>query len=134
LARGDAEAVAKHAECVALPAVEKRGKPAPRPEAEARPEGAAPNSQKCPYCEKWLPLFHRENCPSMPYELWIQATRQRQYAKHGAAVVDAWTAQCQHCATPFPADSSKRVHLSGCERRRREAELPMNMFPAIRRV
>ena len=69
----------------------------------------------------------------MPFELWIGATKARAIAKHGQAVVDSWVVQCQHCATPFPSPASKRVHLAGCERRRNEAQLPLNQFPAIRK-
>eukprot|EP00972_Heterocapsa_arctica_P033587 4943284-Heterocapsa_arctica.AAC.1 len=68
-----------------LPDVAKRVVPrrGPEEEKEARPDEAPPGSQKCPYCAKWLPLTHRENCPRMPYGLWIRATRQRQIGKYG---------------------------------------------------
>ena len=131
LAGGDAAATAKHAECVALPAVAKRAPPVPVVR-EARPEGAPAGSTKCPFCGVWLPFYHREACPRMPYEVWMQATRQRQIVRHGAVTVGLWKTQCQHCATPFPSNESKRTHIPGCERRRVEAEMPLNVYPAIR--
>ena len=102
--------------------------------AAARPADAPANSRPCPYCKKWMPHTHPENCPQMPYDFWIEATRQRNIAKHGADVVNKWSTQCQHCATAFPSPASKRVHLSGRERRRNEAGLPLNLHPVVRRV
>jgi hypothetical protein len=137
LAAKDPAATAKHAEMVLLPPVEKRkakdpGNLAKWAATRDRPAGAPAGSVKCPYCEAWLPAWHQEGCPSMPYDIWIAATRARQVAKFGQPIVDTWTVQCQHCATPFPSGASKRVHLSGCERRRTAADLPLNMFPATR--
>ena len=100
---------------------------------EVIPKGTSSKTHSmCPYCNKWLPNFHREGCPSMPFEIWVNATRQRQIAKHGQTEVDSWKTQCQHCGTPFPSGASKRVHLSGCERRRNDANLPLNGFSAVR--
>jgi len=133
--------VSKHAEEFAKPEVEKRvakdpGNMAKHAAAEAaramRPKGAAPGSRPCPYCNKWLPHSHPENCPSMPYKYWVGACRARAETKYGKEVVQGWPVQCQHCATPFPSGASKRVHLPGCERRREEAGLPLNQYPAIR--
>lgn len=139
LAAGEPAATAKHAEMVALPPVVKRGPKDPgniakRAAAQAarRPAEAPAGSLLCPYCNIWLPHAHRENCPSMPFEIWAAATRQRQIQKHGQATVDSWGTQCQHCATPFPSGASKRVHLAGCERRRTAEGLPLNQFPATR--
>ena len=134
LAEGDATAVAKHAECTALPAVAKRAPPVPGPEVvrEGRPEGAPAGNTKGPFCGLWQPFYHREACPRMPFEVWMQATRQRQVGKYGLEAVELWTTQCQHCATPFPSNQSKRTHLPGCERRRVEEELPLNIYPVIR--
>ena len=61
-----------------------------------RPADAPAGSIQCIYCHKWLPHYHVENCPEMPYETWINATKARAIAKHGAPVVQAWTVQCQH--------------------------------------
>ena len=133
LAGGDATAVAKHAECTALPAVAKRAPPVPGPELvrEACPEGAPAGSQKCPFRGLWLPFYRKGACPRMPFEVWMQATRQGQVGRHGPEAVGLWTTQCQHCATPFPSNMNKRTHIPGCERRRFEAELPLNMHPVI---
>ena len=106
--------------------------PGPAVIREARPEGAPAGSQKCHFCGLWLPLYHRESCPKMPFETWMHTTRRRQVEKHGPEVVRQWAVQCQHCATPFPSNQSKRTHLPGCERRRIEAELALNLYPAIR--
>jgi len=136
LEAGDEAARSKHEECVALPVVEKRVV-IPKPKAEARPARPADapvGSQKCPYCEEWLPLYHREHCRKMPFDIWVRAVRDRDLVKHGPEVVGTWTIQCQHCATPFEKATSKRVHLSGCERRRVDAGLPLNTFPAMRMV
>jgi hypothetical protein len=120
LGAGEAEVVGKHAESLLLPPVERRKKvaakaaPEPRP---VRPANALAGNQLCPYCEKWLPTYHRENCPSVPYELWTHSTRTRQLEKFGEEVVNSWIVQCQHCAIPFQSANSKRVHLSGFERR-----------------
>ncbi len=97
-----------------------------------RPKEAPKHSVPCPYCSQWLPSYHQENCQSMPFELWIDACRRRNVAKFGQVAVDTWSVQCQHCATPFSSHASKRVHLSGCERRRTESNLPLNQFPVIR--
>ena len=96
-----------------------------------RPANAAKGSTLCPYCQKWLPPYHQEGCPEMPFEIWIAATKARAIAKHGESVVKTWVIQCQHCATPFPSGASKRVHLAGCERRRNAAGLPLNSYPAV---
>lgn len=131
-------AMAAQAAAAALPPVVKRGPKDPgnkakrEAAAKGKPGDAAPGTRQCPYCKEWLPYWHQEGCPRMPYELWIAATRQRQVAKSGAVVVAGWSVQCQHCGTPFASAASKRVHLSGCERRRNEAELPLNQFPAQR--
>lgn len=142
LAAGEMLATAKHAACLALPIVPKRvGPKDPGHKAKsaaaaaidaARPKNAPAGSRQCPYCEKWMPRTHQENCQSMPYEYWIDATRQRIIGKHGQSVVDSWHVQCQHCSTPFISFASKRVHLSGCERRRNEAGLPLNSYPVVR--
>ena len=131
--------MAAQAEAERLPPVPKRlpadpGFQARAAKAAARPKTAARGSVLCPYCSQWLPSSHQENCPRMPFELWREATRRRQLAKFGAEVVAAWPVQCQHCALPFPAPASKRVHLSGCERRRIDAELPLNQYPVVRQV
>ena len=99
----------------------------------AMPKGAR-SIGMCPYCQKFLPHNHRENCPSMPYDVWIAATRARQLSAHGADTVNSWRVQCQHCTLPFPSIFSKRVHLAGCERRRNSCDppLPLNQYPAIR--
>ena len=68
----------------------------------------------------------------MPFELWVQALRARAIAKHGQEVIDSWSIQCQHCGSPFASGASKRVHLSGCERRRNEESLPLNTYPVVR--
>ena len=138
MASGDAAAAALQEEKAALPPVAKSGPKDPwnsakRAVAAARPANAPAGSAKCPYCECWLPPYHQENCPRMPFDLWVGATRTRNELRYGRAVVDGWTVQCQHCATPFPSPASKRVHLSGCERRRNEAGLPLNQYPALRR-
>ena len=99
----------------------------------AKPKNAPRGSRLCPYCNQWMPNGHDENCQSMPYEFWIWATQQRQIVKYGEDVINSWDVQCQHCATPFPAPASKRVHLSGCERRRNAAGLPLNLYSAIRK-
>ena len=101
---------------------------------KARPKSAAPGSTPCPYCLQWLPHYHQENCIKMPYDIWINALKNRSETKHGVAVVNSWTIQCQHCGSPFQSGASKRVHLSGCERRRNEAGLVLNSFPVIRDV
>ena len=141
LGEGGIAPKAKQAEMELLPEVAKRqakdpGNKAKHAAAAAyaamRPKSAPPGSRLCPYCEKWLPHSRPENCPSMPFPLWIDATRQRSVMKHGQATVDSWKVCCQHCGTPFPSFASKRVHLSGCERRRREADLPLDQFPVVR--
>lgn len=137
LGRGDEATVRTQEVERQKPAVERRERivgPKREPaRPKAMPKGTSPSTHTmCPYCSQWLPYYHRENCPSMPYEIWAETTRQRAVAKHGREVVDGWPVQCQHCATPFPSPASKRVHLSGCERRRNEAGLPLNSFPVIR--
>ena len=129
----------KHMIAVKLPPVEKRtvldpGNQAKKAATAGRPKGAAPGSVVCPYCSKWLPPYHMENCPSMPFNTWIEATRARNVSKHGIDVVNSWVVQCQHCATPFPSSASKRVHLSGCERRRNNEDLPLNLYAVMRQV
>ena len=139
LQNGDEDITAKHAIAVKLPPVEVRGVLDPGNSAKMtataeRPKDAAPRAALCPYCQKWLPRGHQENCPSMPFNIWIAATRARNEAKHGIEAVNSWTVQCQHCGTPFPSGASKRVHLFGCERRRTSQDLPLNQHPAIRRI
>ena len=137
IAEGHVETITVHNEqCLGPPVEIKQVEKKPRLEParpKVMPKGTSPATHTmCPYCSEWLPYYHRENCPSMPYDLWVTATRQRAIAKHGEGEVAQWRVQCQHCGTPFISPASKRVHLSGCERRRREADLPLNMYPAIR--
>jgi hypothetical protein len=137
LAADDAEAVAAQAQAQAMPPVAKRGAADPGNAAKkaavaGRPADAPKGATQCPYCKKWLAPYHRESCPSMPYAVWIAATRHRQELQYGPLVVASWKVQCQHCATPFPSPASKRVHLAGCERRRNQEELPLNQYPALR--
>ena len=98
----------------------------------ARPKDAKAGSTPCPYCKEWLPHYHQEGCSKMPYDIWITALKTRNVSKYGEQVVDRWSIQCQHCGSPFPSPASKRVHLSGCERRRNEAGLALNTYPVIR--
>ena len=137
LASDDGNAVRLQGEAIARPPVEKRAALDPGNKAKFaatadRPKSAPAGARKCPFCEKWLPSYHQENCASMPYATWLAATKSRQITKFGQAIVDSWTVQCQHCAVPFPSGASKRVHLTGCERRRNESDLPLNQFPATR--
>ena len=137
LAAGDSNATRLQNEAAERPEVEKRqvldpGNQAKLAATAHRPKSAPPGARQCPFCKKWLPSYHQENCPSMPYATWIEASRVRQIMKFGQETVDAWQVQCQHCTLPFPSGASKRVHLSGCERRRNEAGLPLNQFPATR--
>ena len=137
LIEGNNEAVQKQEEALSLPVVVKRkatdpGNSAKAAVTAARPKTAAAGSVPCPYCKEWLPFWHQEGCAKMPFDLWVQALRDRIAAKHGQATVDSWSIQCQHCGTPFISGASKRVHLSGCERRRNEEGLPLNTYPVIR--
>ena len=138
LSAEDPEAIRAQEETIGLPEMEKRtvtrdpGNKAKLSATADRPKTAPPGSRKCPYCDKWLMSYHQENCPDMPYEIWREATKQRLIIKHGQATVDSWNVQCQHCAQPFPSGASKRVHLTGCERRRAVAGLPLNQHPATR--
>ena len=137
---GDPDAVATHEIEKAKPPVEKRSGgvteayKAKQAVGKNRPADAPKGSTPCPYCRKWLPAWHQEGCPSMPYEVWIAATRSRAVTKHGNEAIRSWRIQCQHCATPFLSPASKRVHLVGCERRRNQAGLPLNQYPVTRSV
>ena len=131
------DAVASQSEAVKQPPVIKRqaadpGNAAKAAVTAARPKEAAAGSSPCPYCKEWLPFYHQEGCVKMPYEVWVTAKRAANIVRYGQAVVNTWSVQCQHCASPFASAASKRVHLSGCERRRNEASLPLNTYPAIR--
>ena len=139
LTEGSSEAIQKQDEALALPPVIKRKAADPGSSAKAavtaaRPKTAAAGSSPCPYCHEWLPFWHQPGCTKMPFELWAQALCARTIAKHGQEIVDSWNIQCQHCGTPFASGASKRVHLSGCERRRNEEGLPLNTYPVVRHM
>ena len=117
LQANDTEAVAIQAAEVTKPPVEARpyGKTgeARRAITEAGPKDAPSGSTPCTYCRIWLPPYRMQNCPDMPDDVWIKATKARQISKFGDAAVNSWPIQCQHCAQPFPTPASKRVHLAG---------------------
>ena len=77
---GNTNAERLQAEAVERPLVEKRtvldpGNMAKLAATADRPKSAAPGARKCPFCEKWLPSYHQENCPSMPYATWLEASK-----------------------------------------------------------